>query len=192
MALVRVATLLVGGLTKDNVTRQELRAAIEAVEGMSFSHSSESTTCKIMAGIHLDEFDALIDTIAKRLGVSDKVRQSVLEGKFAKVNDEVIREFSCPAGEAGRFTYGRVVTLKTDRDTINLAYSVYHLDFKLSPQVIERKSAKKFLGFTYSSKVWYEEKEDYSAKELDQIRLYFKHKAIEGFKAQYGSILGIE
>ena len=85
----------------------------------------------------------------------DCVRETILEGKFAGNSGEAINEFSFKKGETGRFSYGRIVTLKQyDDSTISLAYAVYDLEFKLSPDVTYREKKKKFLCFTTGKKVW--------------------------------------
>ena len=188
--MARVAMVLVSVLSKDKVTSRDLTAAEESVRGLTFDVFNEKTSCKVMIGIELDDFETLINSIARRLGIPDNVRQSILENKLAKVNEEVTVDFRFTKGETGSFTYGRIATVKPDRATINLAYSVYHLEFKLSPQVMEYTKKKKFLGFTTGKKVWRETRErNLSAKEQDWLRLYFMNKAVKGFKEEYAGLL---
>ena len=189
-AMARVAMVLVSTLSRDKITSRDLTAAEESVRGLTFDVFNEKTTCRVMTGIKLDDFETLINSIARRLGFPDDIRQAILESKFAEVNNEVIVDFKFTKGETGSFTYGRIATVKPDGATINLAYSVYHLEFKLSPQVMEYTKKKKFLGFTTGKKVWRETRErNLSAKEQDWLRIYFLNKAVKGFKEEYAGLL---
>ena len=189
-AMARVAMVLVSTLSSDTITSRDLTAAEESVRGLTFDVFNEKTSCRIMTGIKLDDFETLINSIARRLGIPDDARLAILESKLAEVNNEVIVDFRSTKSETGSFTYGRVATVKPDSATINLAYSIYHLEFKLSPQVIEHTKKKKFLGFTTGKKVWRETRErNLSAKEQDWFRIYFMNKAVKGFKEEYAGLL---
>lgn len=189
-AMARVAMVLVSTFSRDKVTSKDLTAAEESVRGLTFDVFNEKTSCRVMTGIRLADFEPLVNSIAERMGFPDDVRKAILESKFAEVNNEVIYDFRFTKGETGRFTYGRIATLKPDDATINLAYSVYNLEFKLSPQVIEHTKRKKFLGFTTGKKVWRETRErNLSAKEQDWLRIYFLNKAVKGFKEEYAYLL---
>ena len=189
-AMARVAMVLVSAFSRDKVTSKDLTAAEESVRGLTFDLFNEKTSCRVMTGIKLDDFETLINSIARRLEIPDNIRLAILESKLAKVNTEVTIDFKFAKGETGSFTYGRIATDKPDDTTINLAYSVYHLEFKLSPQVIEHTKKKKFLGFTTGKKVWRETRErDISVKEQDRLRIYFLNKAVKGFKEEYAGLL---
>ena len=189
-AMAHVAMVLVSALSRDKITSRDLTAAEESVRGLTFDVFNEKTSCRVVTEIKLDDFETLINSIARRLGIPDDVRQAILESKLAAVNNEVIVDFRFTKGETGSFTYGRIATVKPDSTTINLAYSVYHLEFKLSPQVIEHTKKKKFLGFTTGKKVWRETRErNLSTKEQDWLRIYFMNKAVKVFKEEYAGLL---
>ena len=144
-AMAKVAMVLVSAFSKDKVTSKDLTAADEAVRGLTFDLFNEHVSSRVMTGIELADFETLINSIAKRLKIPDDIRLAILEGKLAATNQEVVRNFYFAKGESGSFTYnGRIVTVKPNKSTINLAYSLYHLDFKLSPQVIEHTKKKKW------------------------------------------------
>ena len=190
VAMARVAMVLVSTFSSDKITSRDLTAAEESVRGLTFDVFNEKTSCRVMTGIRLADFETLVNRIARRFGFPDDIREAILESELANVNTEIIRDFKFTKGETGSFTYGSIVTVKPDDATINLAYSVYNLEFKLSPQVIEHTKKKKFLGFTTGKKVWRETRErNLSVKEQDWLRIYFLNKAVKGFKEDYAGLL---
>ena len=189
-AMAHVAMVLVSTLSSDKVTSRDLAAAEESFRGLTFDVFNEKISCRVMTGIRLADFETLVNSIARRMGFPDGVREAILESKYAEVNDEVKYEFKFAKGETGSFTYGSIATVRPDDATINLAYSVYNLEYKLSPQVIEHTKKKKFLGFTTSNEVWREKRErNLSVKEQDWLRIYFLNKAVKGFKEYYAGLL---
>ena len=185
-AMTGVAMLLVSAFSRDTVTSKDLTAADEAVRGLTFDLFNEHVSSDVMAGIELADFETLINGIAKRMNIPDDIRLDILRSKLAATRQEVVRNFHFAKGETGSFTFGRIDTVKPNKSTINLAYSLYHLDFKLSPQVIEHTKKKKFFGFTIGKKVWRETKErNLSTREQEHLSLYFMDKAIKGFKGDF-------
>ena len=189
LAMGRMAMNFMDTFSGDTASK-DLTAAEESVRGLTFDVFNENTSCRVMTGIKLDGFETLINNIARHLGIPDDIRDAILESNFAEVNSEVTIDFCFAKGETGNFTYGRTATVKPDDTTINLAYSVYHLEFKLSPQVIEHTKKKKFLGFTTGKKVWRETRgRNLTVKEQDHLRTYFKKKTMDGFKEEYADLL---
>ena len=189
-AMARVAMVLVSTLSSDKVTSRDLTAAEESVRGLTFDVFNGKVSCGVKTGARLADFETLVNSIARRMEFPEFIRQAMLEGKSLETNYEVVQEFRFTKGETGGFTYVVIATFKPDDATINLAYSVYDLEFKLSPHVIEHVKKKKFLVFTYGKKVWRETREiNLSIKEQDWLRIYFLNKAIKGFKKQYAGLL---
>ena len=186
-----VAVVLADAFSGGTGTGRDLTTAEESVRGLRFDFYKEKVSCRVMTGIRLTDFEALVNSIARRLELPDCVREAILEGKLAGSNGEAINEFSCKKGETGRFSYGRIVTLKQDDDcTISLAYAVYDLEFKLSPDVTYYEKKKKFLCFTTGTKVWRETMaKDLSLNERDGLRTYFSNKAVKGFKEEFHGVL---
>ena len=191
-AMAHVAMVLVSAFSRD-IANSNLTAAEEYVRSLKFDVLNEIIVCDIMTGTTLADFETVVNSISGLLspiGFPDYVYQSIVGGKFAEVNEELIRDFRYSKGEAGHFMYGRFATVKPDDATINLAYSVYDLEFEFSPHVIEHVKTRKFLGFTIGEKVWRETREiDLSIKEQDWLRIYFLSKAVKGFKEQYADLL---
>ena len=192
-AMAHVAMVLVSAFSRDIVSSNILTAAEEYVRGLKFDVFNEIIFCDLKTGIRLADFETVVNGIAGLLspiGFPDDVHQAILDSKHAEVNDEEICDFRFPKGEAEHFTYGRFATVKPDDATINLAYSVYHLKFKLSPQVIEDTRKNEFLGFTNSKEVWRETREiNLSVIKHDRLRIYFLNKAVKSFKEEYAGLL---
>ena len=189
LAMGRMAMDFMDTFSGDKAS-ENLTAAEESIRGLTFDVFNENTSCKVMTGIKLDGFETLINSTVRHLGIPDDIRDAILESKLATVNNKVTIDFCFAKGETGNFTFGRIATVKPDDTTINLAYSVYHLEFKLSPQGTEHTKKRKFLAFTTGKKVWRERRErSLSVKEQDHLRTYFKKKIMDGFKEEYADLL---
>ena len=188
--VIDVAKALVKLFSKDEEKIKDLTAADEAVRGLTFDLFNEKVSCSVMKGILLQDYKTVVDRFVKRYSIPEEVESSLLDGEFAEEKLEVIVNFKFAKGETGGFIYGRVATVKHD-GKIDMAYSVYFLEFKLSPRVIEHEKKRKFLGFTIGgTKVWRETQErNLSVKDRDYMQSYFMKKAIEGFKEQYSGLI---
>ena len=185
-----VAVALAKAFSGDTATGRGLTAAEESVRGLKFDVFKEKTSCRLMTGIRLTDFESLVNSMAKRMDFPDGLRGAILESQFAGESHQVIREFWFKKGEIGSFTFGRVAALRQDDTTIDLAYAVYDLEFKLSPDVTDHEKKKKFLCFTIGKKVWQETREkDLSIKEKDCLQMYFANKAVKGFKEEYHALM---
>ena len=187
---VSVANTLVKMLTTEEENAKDLTAAEETVRGLTFDKFNEKVSCKVLKGIQLGDFDTVIERVAKRLQIPDDIKESILDGKYAEENYEIVLDFKFSKGEDGGFTYGRIATIKRPGNVIDAAYSVYNLVFKLSPKVVEHVKKKKFLGFTYGKKKWRENIDrNLSEREQDHMRAYFLRKAINGFRREYAYLI---
>ena len=185
-----VVNVLVNVLTTDEESAKDLTAAEETVRGLTFDKFNEKVSCKVMKGIELRDFDTVIERIAKRLQIPDDIKESILDGKYAEENYEIVLDFKFSKGEDGGFTYGRIATIKRPGNVIDAAYSVYNLVFKLSPKVVEHVKKQKFLGFTLREQKWKENIDrNLSEREQDHMRAYFLRKAIDGFRKEYAGLI---
>ena len=191
-AYVSAVTALVKLFSSDEEHTRDLTAEEELVRGLLFDVYNEKISCKVLKGILIADYDTVIDGFVERFAIPKDIESSLREGKYGDENYEIVIDFKFEKGKIGSFTYGRVVTIKHG-DKIDMAYSVYFLEFKLSPKEIRHKKVKKFLGFTTGKKVWTETKErNLSVKEKDEMQTYFMDKAIKGFKKQYKVLLEAE
>lgn len=166
--------------------RKDLTAAEEMIRGLTFDIFEENVSCAVKKGIKIEDYSFIVNRFAKRFGIPENITDSLLDGQYIRENDEMVYNFKFRKGEKGNFVYGRVATVKHGGE-IDMAYSVYSLDFKLSPKVIEHEQEKVFLGFIrYGKKVWREtEERNLSIEDKKHLQAYFTYQAIIGFKKVY-------
>jgi hypothetical protein len=100
----------------------------------------------------------VIENVARRFSIPADVKDSLLDAQYHNDMAEIVKTFKFENGKTGNFVYGRDATIKQG-NKIDMAYSVYILDFKLAPTVIKHKKKTKILGITVGKKVRYETKE---------------------------------
>jgi hypothetical protein len=187
--VVNVAQALVRLFSKDEERAKDLTAADELVRGLTFDMFDEKISCRVGRGILLTDYRTVIENFARRFSIPDDVKDSLFDGQYHEDMVEVVQNFKFEKGKKGSFVYGRVATIKHG-DKIDMAYSVYTLDFKLSPIVIEHRKKKKFLWFTTGEKVWHETKErNMSSKEKDNLQEHLMIKAISKFRTEYAGLI---
>lgn len=188
--VVNVAQTLVKLFAHDEEKIKDLTTAEELVRGLTFDQFNEKISCKVVKGIFLKDFATVIENLAARFSIPDDLKNSLLEGLISDENIEVIKEFKFTKGEGGDFTFGRIATIRHGQK-IDMAYSIYFLDFKICPKVVEHSREKKFLWFAVEKKeVWHVTVErTLSNKEKDDFEMYALKRAIQGFKDQYAGMI---
>ena len=185
-----VAKVMVKVLSSSEETTRNLTEAEETVRGLTFDLFREKTLCKLLQGIMLEDYESLVNGLAKRLDLPELISAGMLDNKYLAVGHESVIDFKFEKGTPGFFTLGRIATVRTEGNKIDMAYAIYHLDFKISPNVIEHKKKKKFLGFTTGSKVWHTTRErNMSQTEQASMKSYFMKKAIDEFKKEYSGFI---
>lgn len=185
-----VGKILLESFTSQDTQETGLTAAEELVRGLTFDKCEEGIYCKILTKIKEENFEKRINRITARYQIPADIRDSFLDVMDGEVNQDVIREFKFNKGSSGSVLYGRVVSIKREDSTIDLAYAIFSLEFKLSPKKIEERHRKKFLGvITYGSHtvVRFEER-NLSVKEKEQIFDFYRTKALKGFKKEHPSL----
>lgn len=193
-----VATKFVEILSSDEEMIQDLSAAEEAVKGLPFDLFKEDVDCRVIQGIPDKNFEKMLDRFIARSSlpedIGSKLKDSLLDILLIEKDiKEIVQRFQFEKGKTGSFVYGRVAVVRRG-GFIDMAHSMYQLEFKLSPRVIEHKKKKKFLGFiTYGTKTWRETQErELPTKDLKEFEAYFKNKAIAGFKKEYAGLIKSE
>ena len=182
---VDVAIALVRRLRKDEETTKDLTAVEEMVRGLTFDLYDEKVSLRVARGIPLKDYPTVIENFAKRFGISADIKDSLLDASYSQSTDELVLNFKFKRGDTGSFVYGRIATTK-DGDKIDMAYSLYTLDFKFSGKVIEHKYKTKLLEFTIDEGVWYDtEERNFGSKEQNDMREYFIRRAISEFRTRY-------
>lgn len=85
---------------------------------------------------------------------------------------------------------GPSITVKREDSTIDLAYAMFSLEFKLPSKKIEKRCRKKFLGLiTYGSLTAFLFGErNLSEKEKEHFRFLPHEGSQQGFKKEYPSV----
>lgn len=185
-----VTKILLESFTSEEITETDLTAAEELVRGLTFDKYNEKIITKEGNNIKLTDFATLVSRIATRYQIPADIEGAILDGQYQKVNKAQISEFKFQKGETGSILYGRTATIKQEDSTIDLAFVLFHLEFKLSPKRIEERHRKKFLGLiTYGSHsvVRFEER-NLSQKEQDHISDFFRAKVVKGIKQEYPAL----
>lgn len=184
-----VATTLIGLFNNDIERTKDLTAVDELVRGLTFDQYEEKVSCRVANGILLKDYPTIVDNFARRFSIPEDTKISLFEGTMMKDLVENVRNFKFEKGKTGSYVYGRVATIKRG-NKIDIAYSVYTLEFKFSQTVLEHRQKTKFLWFTTGEKVWHERKErNLDLKEKDAIENAFMMKAIAKFRAEYGGMI---
>ena len=185
-----VTKILLDSFTSEEITETDLTAAEELVRGLTFDKYNERIITKESKNIKLTDFATLVSRIATRYQIPADIKGEILDGQYVEENEARIREFKFQKGETGSILYGRTATVKREDSKIDLAFVLFHLEFKLSPRRIEERHRKKFLGLiTYRSHtvVRFEES-NLSVKEQEQILTFFRDKAVNGLKQEYPAL----
>jgi hypothetical protein len=117
---------------------EDLAAAAKLVQGLTFDIFNDKISCEEHREILLADFSTVIENFARRFSIPADVKDSRLEAQYHKDMAEIVKNFKFENGETGRFVYGKVATIKQG-SKIDMAYSVYTLDFKLAPTVRRHK-----------------------------------------------------
>ena len=182
---VDVVDALAGLLRNDEETTKDLTAADELFRGLTFDLLDEKISCRVARGILLKDFPTVIENFAERFGIPADVKHSLLDAQYSDNMAEWVRNFKFEKGKTGSYVYGRIASTK-DGDKIDLAYTVFTLDFKISGKVIEHRHKEKLLWFTIGESVWYDtEERNLGSEEKDKLQDYFMMKAITEFRSQY-------
>lgn len=152
------AKTLLESFTSEEITETDLTAAEELVRGLTFDKYNERIITKESNNIKLTDFATLVSRIATRYQIPTDIQGEILDGQYCEVNKARIREFQFQIGETGSFLYGRTATVKREESTINLAFVLFHLEFKLSSRRTEERRRKGVLGITYGSHLRFEER----------------------------------
>ena len=185
-----VSKILLDSFTSEDIKETDLTAAEELVQGLSFDKYNEQISCKILTKIKLEDFETLVSLIVTRYEIPTDIKERILDGQYAEVNQEVFKNLNSRKVPLGVFFMaGSPPTLKYEDSTIDLAYVFFFLEFKLSPKKIEEQRRKKFVFITYGSRtvVRFEER-NLSEKDKEHISDFYRIKALKGFKKEFPAL----
>ncbi|XP_015776723.1 PREDICTED: uncharacterized protein LOC107354746 [Acropora digitifera] len=184
------AKMLLESFTSEEITETDLTAAEELGRGFTFDKYEEKFVTQVSERIKLTDFATLVRRISTRNSIPDKIQDEILIGQCCGVNERRIREFKFQKGETGSFIYCRAATVKREDSTIDLAFVFFHLQFKLPPRRIEEQHSRTILGLIpigSRTDVRFEER-NLSEKEQELITIFFRAKALKGFKQEYPAL----
>lgn len=184
------AKILLESFTSEEITETDLTAAEELGRCFTFDKYNEEFLTQVSERIKLTDFATLVCRIATRNRIPAKIKDGILVGQYCGVNERWIREFKFQKGETGSFVYCRTATIKREDSTIDLAFVLFHLEFKLSPRSIEERHRDAILGlipFGSHTVVRFEER-NLSEKEQELITIFFRAKALKGLKHEYPAL----
>ena len=186
-----IATLIYNSLLSSEITQKDVTAADELIRGLTFEKYEEKTVSKVMIGIEISDFEALVERISERHSIPQGKKEGILDGQFAQQNTLKIKEFLFNVGTDSKITYCKIATIKTSSTLIDMALVLFQLDFKLSPTVLETIEDVALLGFIpWGKKKRVDEIERYLS-EQDQNKLidFFRAKALYGFTKEYPNVV---
>ena len=185
------AKMLLESFTSEEITETDLTAAEELGRGFTFDKYEEKFVTQVSERIKLTDFATLVRRISTRNRIPDKIQDEILTGQCCGVNERRIREFKFQKGETGSFIYCRTATVKREDSTIDLAFVLFHLEFKLPQRRIEEQHREAILGglipFGSRTVVRLEER-ILSEKEQEHMIIFFRAKALKGFKQEYPAL----
>ena len=118
-----VSKILLDSFTSEDIKETDLTAAEELVQGLSFDKYNEQISCKILTKIKLEDFETLVSLIVTRYEIPTDIKERILDGQYAEVNQEVFKNLNSRKVPLGVFFMaGSPPTLKYEDSTIDLAY----------------------------------------------------------------------
>ena len=177
-----VAAVLANGFSTD----KQITLAEQKIRQIPFKYFSERPSHGVRLRMSTGEFTAFVRRLASDFTIPKDVEASILDGLYAAVNREIVKEIYFSKGNPGFVTYGQVSTLRHNDGRIDLAHTIYHFSFQLEPDIVKYKKPKRFLGIEYGSKTKYK-KVDRTLSDQDMTILvdYAKYRAFTNFKNGY-------
>ena len=172
---------------------ESLTAAAKLVQGITFDIFNDKISCEEQREILLTDFSTVIENFARHFSIPADVKNSLLAGQYHDEMAKFVQTFKFENGETGRFVYGKVATIKQG-NKIDMAYSVYTLDFKLASTVRRHKwnhnhRNKHSHRNKHKKKHWRcgckNKQRNLSAKEKDHLDNYFTILAISKLRSAY-------
>ena len=159
-----------------------------SLPGIPFQNFQETPSHVVRYGLTSGQFSEHVDELSSTYSLSESTKTFILDGMYAEVNKEVIREFNFKRGGPGNVIHGRIATIKRSDGTIDLAQAIHKVDFKLQPEIIHHDRKRRILGIVVRVERWKEERPR-SISEADQNRLhsYAQYKALFGFSGSFGN-----
>lgn len=185
-----VATALVRSFPPDTGVYTSVRSEIP------FEYFTEKPLYVLKSKLTTKQFTSVVNTLMKSHGLTDEVKDTVLKGLYARVNEAVIRQFKFSVGGPCTMMYGHVATMKGQDGTMDLAVAIQQADFKLEPEEIYHRDVKRFFGIEYGVDRWVERRErTLSVNDREYLYNFLQGKALAGFNklsAQFADYCSVD
>ena len=171
---------------KGNATNAE-----NLIKSLRFSSYEEKSLCDLKEGIPGDEFNATVDEIAELTNMPIKLKRLVQRARnVTRGNALAVNRLQFKT-RSGKMAFGRIVVLPYG-DTIDVAYSLHLVTYKLKNKQSKPENARNFKKFSETllkvSDIG-DERDDDGADDLNEISFdlrqdllaFFHKQAIEEF-----------
>ena len=164
-----VASVLARGFSTDS----QLSLAEQDIRQIPFKSFNERPSHGVKYGMSTGDFTTFVRSLSSNFAIPKDTENSILDGLYAEVNREVVREINFSKG-SGYVTYGQVSTLRHNDGRIDLAHTIHHLSFQLQPAHKKKKQCRRHKN---------KKPRNLSEQELTAMMNYAKYKAITNFRS---------
>jgi hypothetical protein len=171
----------------------DLQTVRDQVQSLPISEFNESGSNDLQGKLSIAEFERKAAEISQTHGLDKNTMQSILDGKFAEVNKQVIKTFEFHRGNSGSSVRGLVATCRRADGTMDIGHAAHSLKFSLAPEMIKHKKVKrKCFGLKKKTKKWYEARpRNLSENDITTIGNYCQHKLMEQMEQLKGKAQSI-
>lgn len=172
-----------GALANGFSTDKQVTLAEQNIRQIPFKYFYERPSHGVRLRMSTGEFTTFVHRLASDFTIPKEVEASILDGLYAAVNRETVKEIHFSKGNPGFVTYGQVSTLRHKDGRIDVAHTIYRFSFQLQPQIVKYKKPKKFWGIKYGSETKYKEVDrTLSDQDMTVLGDYAKYRAFTNFK----------
>ena len=158
----------------------KLKAVKDAVKQLPFERFQDLTANSIFRSLSSSLFTSKVEELTKAHGLSQQVKDSILDGMYAQVNKAQVQSFHFERG-TGISSYAKFATLRKQDGTMDFSYMIASLNFSLKPTILVYKKTKK-KWFKKRTKHYYESRpRSLSEQERQRITDYVYHEAHHSF-----------
>ena len=179
-----IGKVLVESFSSYRLSR-ESTAHESVINKISFDLYHEKLSKEICEGIDIDYYSEIVKGIASSMSMPRKIEKELHRGKYMKNKETIEKEFVFNKGEPGKYAYIKVVMIKRDAKTIDLACAIFNLEFKLSKKQIEvGRSGYDILDFFLGTTTKYQDME-LTANEENSVEEFFRCKVADSILKEF-------
>lgn len=76
----------------------------QSVNALPFQTFQEAASIDLNLGLTVQQFENKVLSLTRNFGLGNDTKQSIMDGQYAEVNKEVVKEFLFERGQAGEVT----------------------------------------------------------------------------------------